>query len=195
MPHPRTKSVFFRLNPWLIFLLLNPTFAQQSQIRELVHREVGSKVIVDDQSGREHLYGDFNGDGFADMAINVLVDDARDELKQHRLKYVDTNPWGKTNGRQVELPEFHHCAAVVFLHGSAKKWDPSSISEKFLIYECFSGFRLIPHGQRIRRGSGSVGPTPKPKGDSVLLELESGATLLVYWNGRTYRGFGIRGGD
>ncbi|HET6979490.1 MAG TPA: hypothetical protein VFI24_24365 [Pyrinomonadaceae bacterium] len=191
MPNPRAKSVFFCLNLWLALLLLfNSVFAQKPQISDLVHRELGSKVSVDD-----YLGGDFNGDGFADLAINVSVDDARDELQQHGIRYVDVDPRGKTNGRQGPFPEWHHCAAVVFLHGSSKKWDPNSITQKFLIYECFTPFSFIPHGQRIRRGNGSVGPTPKPKGDSVLLHLESGGTLLVYWNGRTYRGFGIRGGD
>jgi len=201
MPHLRAQSVFFRVNPWFLLLLLfTSTFAQKpklsiTQVRDLVHRELGSKVIVDDLSGREYSQGDFNGDGFADLAVNVIVDDAKDELQRHGVRYVDANAWGKTNGRQGVTPEWRHCAAAVFLHGSAKKWDPSSITQKFVIYECFSGFRFIPHGQRIRRGNGSVGPTPKPKGDSILLDLESGATALIYWNGRTYRGFGIRGGD
>jgi hypothetical protein len=199
----KNKSVFFRLNPWPILLLclsLTSTSAQKTrpidQLNDLVHREVGSKANVADG---QYLQGDFNGDGFADMAIAVFVDDAREELRQHGVRYVDTDPWGKRNGRQLDvvtgLGEWRNCVGVVFLHGSAKSWNPAAISDKYLMYDCFSNFHPVPHGRRIGRGNGSVGPTPKPRGDSILLDLESGATALIYWNGRTYRGFGIRGGD
>jgi hypothetical protein len=47
----------------------------------------------------------------------------------------------------------------------------------------------------VKRGNGSKGATPKLKGDSIFLDLETGGTSLIYWNGQTYKGFGIRLGD
>jgi hypothetical protein len=146
-----------------------------------------------------YLLGDFNGDGHSDIAIMVIVEEGRDELQRHKVRYIDVDPYSRSNGSQLDPASSdgmgRNCLGVAVIHGTSEGWNTSSPAAKFIVYECFSAFRLIPKGQRIRRGSGSRGPTPKPKGDAILLDLETGGTALVYWNGRTYRGFGVRGGD
>jgi hypothetical protein len=91
--------------------------------------------------------------------------------------------------------DIQNCLGIAIIHGTAMGWVAAEPAGKFMVYNCFSSFRLIRKGQRIRRGGGSTGPTPIPKGDSIFLDLESGATALVYWNRKTYRGFGLRMGD
>jgi hypothetical protein len=174
---------------------------EAEELKDLVRKSVGSKVgaAVGLIGEPTYILGDFNGDGNSDIAIIVVIEKGSDDLQQNGVRYIDIDPYSRTNGQSMEPASgsamFQNCLGVTFLHGSTRDWDSNTISEKFIVYDCFSSFRRIPKGQRIRRGSGSTGPTPKPRGDSILLDLETGGTSLVYWNGKTYRGFGIRGGD
>lgn len=172
---------------------------QLQQVRSVIRTGFGPKVEVESALSSDPFYllGDFNGDGFQDIAVLVNIEQARPDLKKHNVKFVDASPWSSTNGRQIdpESQDSHNCLGVAIIHGTVSGWKGADITDKFMFYDCFSAFRLVRKGQRIRRGSGSQGATPRPKGDSIFLDLESGATALVYWNGKTYRGFGIRMGD
>jgi len=169
------------------------------QIEAVVRDGFGPKVKVESQSGSEPFYllGDFNGDGFSDVAVLVNIEEARADLKGHGVKYVNVDPDSRRNGLQIDplSHDSHNCLGIAIVHGTAAGWKAADPAGSFMVYECFSSFRLIRKGQRIGRGRGSQGRTPVPKGDSILLDLETGGTALVYWNGKTYRGFGIRGGD
>lgn len=169
------------------------------ELSDLVRQQVSSKVkpAVGVISEPVYVLSDFNGDGFKDVAVVVVVEEGRDQLKNHGVRYLDVDPFSKTNGRELEPTEKmgHNCLGLVFLHGSAKDWDPRAISDKFFIYDCFSSIRQVPKGVPIRRGRTSAGPPPRLKGDAIVLDLESGAQTLVYWDGKTYRGFSIRRGD
>ena len=171
------------------------------ELTDLVQRQVGSKTkpALGMISEPTYVISDFNGDGFSDVAVVVIVEQGRDELKSHGVRYIDIDPFSRTNGRELDPTDpdkmSQNCLGVAFLHGSSKGLDPHSITDKFIIYDCFSSIRRVPKGVPIRRGRKSTGPPPQPKGDSILLDLESGAQSLVYWNGKTYRGFSIRPGD
>jgi len=169
------------------------------ELSDLVRQQVSSKVkpAVGVISEPVYVLSDFNGDGFKDVAVVVVVEEGRDQLKNHGVRYLDVDPFSKTNGRELEPTEKmgHNCLGLVFLHGSAKDWDPRTISDKFFIYDCFSSIRQVPKGVPIRRGRTSAGPPPRLKGEAIVLDLESGAQTLVYWDGKTYRGFSIRRGD
>jgi hypothetical protein len=180
----------------------NPTRSiTPGELNDLLREQVGSKVkpAVGVISEPIYVLSDFNGDGFSDVAIVVIIEQGRDELKAHGVRYLDVDPFSRTNGVQLDPVTSgkmgQNCLGIVFLHGSAKEWDPRTISDKFIIYDCFSSIRRVPKGVPIRRGRRSTGPPPRPKGDSILLDLESGAKSLVYWDGKTYRGFSIRPGD
>ena len=189
-------------------LVISPIFAQNkrvnakvtvTQIEDVVRKEFGDQVKAQTALNSEPFYllGDFNGDGHPDIAVLVNVEEGRAELKQHGVKYLDTDPYSRTNGSEINPLSAmgHNCIGIAIIHGTAVGWNVPHPAAKFLVYDCFSAFRLFRKGLRIRRGSGSQGTTPKPKGDSIFLDLETGGTSLIYWNGRTYRGFGLRGGD
>jgi hypothetical protein len=155
------------------------------------------QVVSDFDDGRFYLLGDFNGDRFSDIAVIVKIELARADLKNHGVRYIDIDPWSPRNGSQIDplTDDRQNCLGIAIIHGTALGWKAASPAGKFMVYHCFSSIRLIRKGRRVGRGNVSVGPTPVPKGDSVLLDLESGATAVVYWNGKTYRGFGIMGYD
>src|SRR5215510_1389589 len=164
------------------------------ELKHFVQQQLGNKVSPSDN---QYVIGDFNGDGNMDIAIAVTVEEGRDELKRNNVHYLSADPWGKKNGAELDPTVAdamgRNCLGLALLQGSAAGWQ--NPVAKHLIYDCFSSFKLFPKGRVIRRGRGSAGPTPKLKGDGIVLELESGATALIYWNGTTYRGFGLRGGD
>jgi hypothetical protein len=166
------------------------------QLERVIHREFGPGVKIESQYGRYYLPGDFNGDGLPDIAVLVDIEAARRELKEHGVAYIDADPWSRRNGSRVDplADDKQSCMGMAVVHGGAAGWAESP-SGKFLIYDCFSGFHLVRKGQPIRRGEGSKRPTPVPRGDAVILDLETGGRALVYWDGKTYRGFGLQIGD
>jgi hypothetical protein len=171
--------------------------ASAEDIEAAVHNAFGSKVQVMTSDHPFFLTGDFNGDGNADIAILVNIEKGREELTGHGVKFIDIDPHSKQNGVQIDplSTSNHNCVGVAIIHGTPAGWMTSLPGNRYMFYECFSPFRLIHRGQRIRRGADARGPTPFLKGDAILLELETGGRTIVYWNGRTYRGFSRRIGD
>jgi hypothetical protein len=175
-----------------------PSKPSLDQIETVVRDSFGAKVKVrSDITEPYYLLGDFNGDGFSDLAVLVDIEEARADLKNHLVRYINIDPYSSQNGLQIDplSHDSHNCLGIAIVHGTAAGWETGNPAGRLMVYECFSSFRLLTRGQRIRRGRGSRGPTPIPKGDSILLDLETGGTALVYWNGKTYLGFGIRSGD
>lgn len=173
----------------LITLLILPSYAQRrraapkpssdvplEQLKSVVHSGFGSNVKVS-SDGAFYLLGDFNGDGFSDIAVKVNVEEAGSDLKSHQVKFINID-----NGAQIDplSHEYHHCLGIAITHGTAEGWKVSNPTGKYMVYECFSSFRLFRKGQRIRHDSGSREPTPVRKGDSILLDLETGGAALVY---------------
>jgi hypothetical protein len=165
------------------------------KISSTIHDQFGPKLKIYNDTSPYYLRGDFNGDGFGDIAVLVKAEEGKEDLKTHKIKYIDINPFNGSNGKEkdpvVDIGE--GCLGIALIHGTAAGWEAPGA--KYIFYECFSPFRLVRKGQKISRGRASEGPTPVPAGDSIQLDLENGATVLVYWNGKAYRGFGQSGGD
>ena len=163
-----------------------------SELTTAIRKNFGSKVRIVSDTKPFHLLGDFNGDGFTDIAVLVNPEGAQQELKLNGVKYIDVEPSSTTNGKELELESatFQYCLGVAIMHGTKEGWGLAKPGAKYLFYECFIPFRLIPKSTRIRRRYRSVRETPpKLKGDAIYLYLERDAASIVYWTGKTYRGY------
>jgi hypothetical protein len=140
-----------------------------------------------------YLLGDFNGDSHDDIAVLVNPEKGKAELKQHNVKYIDIDPSSPTNGREQnpESARFQYCFGVAIIHGTAKGWRSANPTGKYLFYECFIPFRLVPKATKIRRYyKGYKEAPPRLRGDGIYLDLEREGKAIVYWTGKTYRGYG-----
>lgn len=168
----------------------------RESIISAVNQALGSSAQVSGDAPY-YILGDFNGDGNQDLAVLVKVESEREELKAQNVKYIDTNPYSKRNGSELDpLTDMgHYCLGILVLHGASHSWRDGFISPPYIFYESFSLFRLVKRQDRVQRGDGSKGKTPILTGDAIQLDLETGGQMLVYWDGGTYRGFGQRAGD
>lgn len=200
-----------RLTIYIITLLsvnivfYNAAFAQskakkiakvpRNKIEQLIHKEYGPKVRVN-ENDKYYLQGDFNDDGKLDVAIMVYPDEARYELTKYKVKFINTNPNSPSAGLLLDPVEEmgKSCAGIAIVHGGIGGWD-KEIIDKYIIYSCYVSFKLIPKGTKLRRGDGSEGRTPKPKGDSFFIYYETSGTGTLYWNGKTYLSFYQDQGD
>src|SRR5688572_13814956 len=120
----------------LTALLILPSYAQRrratpkpssdvplEQIESLVHGGFGSNVKVRSE-GSFYLLGDFNGDGFSDIAVTVSIEEAGADLKSHQVKFINIDPYSRQNGSQIDplSHEYHHCLGTAIIHGTAEGW-------------------------------------------------------------------------
>jgi hypothetical protein len=171
--------------------------ADLNRILEAVRSGFGPGVHVQDSYSPFYLLGDFNGDGYRDIAVLVNADQAKSDLTGLGVSYIDADPYSPTNGSTLDPVKSmgSNCLGIAIIHGGPGGWEAKPMA-KYLVYQCFSGFRLVPKRPDVGRPGtkGSAGAA-QPKGDSLRLELESGGYSLVYWNGKTYRGRALKKGD
>jgi hypothetical protein len=171
------------------------------EIAEVVHNDFGPRVKVDPSIVENYyLIGDFNGDGYSDIAIIVKPEEGKTDIGKLNVKFIGIDPYSSKNGQRVDpvasMKEHNDaCLGVAIIHGTSSGWAAREPLGKYMFYECFSDFRLIPKGQKIGDMNRSSGQIPKAKWDAIQLELESGAETAVYWDGSTYRGYGQTEGD
>lgn len=163
----------------------------ESEVTESIRKNFGSQVKVNTESPPYYLLGDFNGDGFRDIAVAVNPEGAQQEMKNAGVKYLDVDPSSETNGQELSVTdaEFKYCVGVAIMHGTAEGPVLEKPGAKYLFYECFVPFKLLPKSTKIRRFRGEKQAPPKLKGDAIYLYLERDAASVVYWTGRTYRGY------
>src|SRR5260370_2655174 len=94
-------------------LLIPPVCAQNkgrkakvsvAQIEDVVRKDFGNQVKVQTALNSEpfYLFVDFNGDGRQDIAVLVNVEDGRAALKRYGVNYLDTEPYSRTNGSEID---------------------------------------------------------------------------------------------
>jgi len=160
-------------------------------IVSVIKNGFGSNMQVVTDTKPFYLLGDFNGDGKSDIAVLVNPEVAKPQLKQHGIKYIDVDPSSSTNGHlsDPESATFQYCFGVAIVHGSEQGWTLPQQDGKYLFYECFIPFRLVRRGSKVHRFRGERSAPPVLKGDAIYLYLERDAGSLVYWTGKTYRGY------
>jgi len=164
----------------------------QSELIASITSNFGSKVRVVVDSQPNYLLGDFNGDGEKDIAVLISPEGAQQDLKNAGIKYIEVEPSSPVNGRELRLETaaFKYCYGVAIMHGKKEGPVLRNPDAKYLFYECFIPFRLIPRSTKIqRRYRSDKEPPPKLKGDAIYLYLERDAASIVYWTGKTYRGY------
>ena len=175
--------------------------ASTEELAELIHDEFGPNVQVASSILQNYyLIGDFNGDGNADIAVIVKPEGGNTEMGKFSVNFISIDPYSPKNGQEidpVDIMNEHNdsCLGVAIIHGTSSGWNTREPLGKYMFYECFSDFRLIPKGQKIGNINKAAETTLMLKGDAVKLELESGAETVVYWDGRTYRGYPQTEGD
>lgn len=163
------------------------------EITSVIRSTFGQSMEVVTDTQPFYLLGDFNGDSYTDIAVLVNPEKSKEELKLHHVKYIDVDPSSPTNGREQnpESARFQYCLGVALIHGTAKGWRAPDPTGKYLFYECFIPFRLIPKATKIRRYyKGYKEAPPRLTGDAIYLDLEREGKAIVYWTGKTYRGYG-----
>ncbi len=163
------------------------------EITSAIRNDFGPSMEVVTDTQPFYLLGDFNGDSYPDIAVLVNPEESKGELKQHGVKYIDVDPSSPTNGqeRDLESARFQYCLGLAVIHGTAKGWRAGNPSEKYIFYECFIPFRLVPKATKIHRYyKGYKEAPPRLKGDAIYLDLEREGKAIVYWTGKTYRGYG-----
>lgn len=177
------------------------TRVSTEEIAEVIRNDFGPRVKVDPSIVENYyLTGDFNGDGNTDIAVIVKPEEGKTDIGKFNVKFISIDPYSPKNGQRVDpvaTMNDHNdaCLGVAIIHGTSSGWNTREPLGKYMFYECFSDFRHIPKEQKIGNINRSRGPMPKPKGDAIQLELESGAETAVYWDGSTYRGYGQTEGD
>jgi hypothetical protein len=114
-----------------------------------------------------------------------LVDRARGTLSARAITAVPLH--GQTN---ADAAIGNNCLALGIFHGAGKQSAVQAVSRVFMLYECFFGYTKVRSNAPLMRRA-----KVKAVGDALLLDLESGGQLLVYWHGDNYRGQYVRLGD
>lgn len=179
----------------IILLPLNAhpaTSVSLKVVQTIVTAILGPEASVFDG---HYALGDFDGDGKTDLAIMVNVAGAGHEIESRHIRLVDVDPISKNNGTSVDIGGFsHRCMGLLIVPNyvsSLRNSLTSSLPSPVLSYACYSGI-VVREREHIQSQSG---PLPLFHGDGLLLEMETGAMNLVYWDGHTFRGFELEGGD
>ena len=137
-----------------------------------------------DSTFPRYLRASLHNDDLEDLVVAILVDKAKGTLDARGIKPVSVD-----GQRSVDAAVGQHCLGLAFLHGSnrTRPFKPASV---YMLYECFSGYAKVRAGAKLL--SNAKVPT---QNDAVLLDLESGGQMLIYWNNGEYNAKYVRRGD
>lgn len=118
--------------------------------------------------------------------VPIHVDDAKGTLNARRIKVITRDQRGLLPDDVVGA----NCLSLAFFHGlnSVKEGDAKK-SEVYMLYDCFSGYTRVAKSAPILRDA-----HVSAEGEAVLLGLETGGQLLVYWRDGRYHARLVRMG-
>lgn len=165
------------------------TLPLHSQIDTLVKENFGPSVsaVTDGSTGLpRYLRTPMIKSAVPVLVIPVSAAEAKGTLNARGVKAIRLP--GQSGGVDENIGA--NCLGLAFFHGlpaSSFSGKPTSV---YLLYECFSGYTRVANGAPLLRHS-----KPRADSDAVLLDLETGGQLLVYWSGNSYITSLVRRGD
>lgn len=161
----------------------------QAQIERIVSDNLGAEAKAAgtiNSTLPRYMHARLTGTSHSVLLLPVFIDSAKGKLDARGVRAI--NLPGQIGSADENIGA--NCMGLAFLHGfdlSAKRSKPSSV---YMLYECFSGY------SRVAKGAPVLQPLrPAAAGEAVLLDLESGGQLLVYWSRKGYRTKMVRIGD
>lgn len=120
------------------------------------------------------------------LLLPVFVDQAKGKLDARGVRAI--NLPGQDGGVDENIGT--NCMGLAFFHGIAATSKPGKPSSVHMLYECFSGY------SRVAKGAPMLKPLrPRAVGEAILLDLETGGQVLIYWSAKGYRTKTVRAGD
>jgi hypothetical protein len=121
------------------------------------------------------------------LIVPLNVDAAKGTLNARGIRLIDSNDGGDSADDTIG----GNCLGLAFFHGAMPPNGLQLQAQKvYLLYECFSGFtRVATNASLLKKARVHAA------GEAVLLDLETGGQLLVYWHGGAYHSKIVRLGD
>jgi len=169
-------------------------------VATLIKEKFGPNVTVVSDIKPAEFKGDFNGDGFQDLAVLVSPKGKRSELAAG-VNVVVTSEGPATLPATAVLNGKN---SLAILHGSATGLKDSPPNALYLIYDFAwvgwngaetGGLILLPKAKQKRDKAGYAAISAEnyvsmPKaniGDALVVPTEAGINTLLYWDGKKYR--------
>lgn len=159
-----------------------PPVIDSAVLKSAVERHVGNPF----RAGESYVVGDFNNDTLEDIAMAIYADEGREKLKDQPIFVFDSD------GKKTDPVKTwgQNCLGLLIVMPKSKTWRDASDAKKFITYECFSALNKHEINKPVP-GKKSL----SLKGDGIVVDLESGAQEMVYWNGKTFLKQLLRQGD
>lgn len=177
----------------------NPT---AGEVAALITQIFDDLFVVASKKGASFTVGDFNGDGYKDLAVAVRLAreiDRNDNSAPDFMLYVplppEFNPRDDRNSLGT-LRYWRQRGFLVVLHGGQRAWGELSTKDKLVLLTGYSGssVRLFSDRVQLRPATAypnqkSPGPAPMIIHDSILLDdvFSDGRGEIIYWDGARYR--------
>lgn len=161
----------------------------QAQIDRIVNDNLGAKAKAAGEIGStlpRYMWARLTGPSESILLIPVFIDSMKGRLNVRGVKAIHLP--GQSGSADENIGA--NCMGLAFFHGMAPHATQSKPSSVHTLYECFSGYSHVAKGAPILRPL-----SPRAAGEAVLLDLESGGQLLVYWTGKGYSTTLVRIGD
>ena len=162
------------------------------QIRDAVVRVFAKTAAPDTSLPEGYVVGDFNGDGFEDLAVAVRVSDGHlgeinNELANWVLEDPRNVPTDRTvsttrpAGKPVRAEKGDNLLAII--HGiGAQGWHSAEAKQTFLLKNGAGSNILVLPVDRARNTPQKLSPL---KGD-VIKETVGGSSGFIFWTGAWY---------
>ena len=161
----------------------------QAQIDRIVSDTLGSGAEAAgeiDSTLPRYMWARLTGPSESVLLLPAFIDSVKGKLHVRGVRAI--NLPGQSGSADENIGT--NCMGLAFFHGMAPDARLSKPSSVYTLYECFSGYSHVAKGAPILKPL-----RPRAAGEAVLLDLETGGQLLVYWAGKGYRTKLVRIGD